>query len=245
MRRLHAMLVLSGLLLPQAAAAQVRVVPAPLLGLPAPAQHQNGAAFTFGGWSADDRQTRVNLGVEAVADWFLFSAALGLSVLRDAGGASVDGLEPVEHLWPQASFALGAAPPLRVLGDADGDGVAVVLYPVLRGAADLALIFEDDVVPYRLRAETGLIVAVELPVGLRLSFGGTWDFDLTHLAEEAASRGSTLRLGGAIGYAVPEGSAFAKTDTPTLLSLGITGELALEEVQHRAPGIFATVGVSY
>jgi hypothetical protein len=225
-------------------------VPSSLVSLPVPldaidpSRPRGGPSVR---WARDGRHSRVGVGYDAlVNDTILISGAGGFSVTPSAfasTSSSSTGLEPVERTWLQVGFGIGLAPPLRVLGGEDAS-IDLTLVPLGRVIADLALDFGDAVVPYRMRAEAGLLFSMGFDFGLRLGGGATFDYDLTHLEEERVGEAGTVHVGASVGWLLPETSSYAKDEQPTLLMFGITGELPILESATRPTGLSVTLGVA-
>lgn len=222
-------------------------VPSPLLGLPVPLEAMRGKPARGGPsarYAGDGAHQLVSAGYEHVADWFLLSGAAGYSVTP--ARVEVDaatGLQRVDRSWLQLGLGLGVAPVVPLVGD-DGGSLSVALVPLLRFAGDLAFAFDDAVTPFRLRTEAGAMVLAGLELGLRLGVGATFDYDLTHFAEEKVGEAGTLRVGGSVGWLLEETSSYAEDKSPTLLIFGVGAELALIESTTRATGLSVTLGVS-
>ncbi|MCK6546672.1 hypothetical protein L6R52_12550 [Myxococcota bacterium] len=220
-------------------------VPSSLVSLPVPLDAV-APGSTRGGpsarWASDTRHSRVGVGYDAIiSDTILLSAAGGFSVTPSAStSTSSTGLEPVDRTWLQVAFGIGIAPPIAVL---EGP-VDVTLIPLGRAVLDVAFDFSDAVVPYRVRAEAGLLATMGFDFGLRLGGGVTFDYDLTHLEEERVGDAGTLHLGGSVGWLLPETSGFIEDKVPTLVMFGVTGELPIIESATRPTGVSVTLGVA-
>lgn len=222
-------------------------VPSPLLGLPVPlevSRSQPGRGGPSARYAGDAAHQLVSAGYELLSNWFLLSGAVGYSVTPAHLEAETStGLQRVERSWLQLGLGLGVAPVVPLLGE-DGESLRVSLVPLLRVAGDLAFAFDDVVSPVRLRSEAGAMVLAGFDFGLRLGAGASFDYDLTHFADEKVGEAGTLRVGASVGWLLEETSTYAEDKSPTLLVLGVGAELAVIESPTRATGLAVTVGVS-